>query len=57
MDIQTELRGRTDALYALLERRGLDGALFVGNSAVGTPAYDASGTLRTIGSTIISRPW
>ena len=39
MDIQTELRGRTDALYALLERRGLDGALFVGNSAVGTPAY------------------
>ena len=39
MDIQTELRSRTEALYALLERQGLDGALFVGNSAVGTPAY------------------
>ena len=39
MDIVTELRRRQRAVEELLKRRGLDAALFVGNSAVGPQAY------------------
>lgn len=39
MDIVTELRSRQAALGPILDKHGLDAMLFVGNSAVGTPAY------------------
>lgn len=39
MDIKQELHRRYEALGDILEKRRLDGALFVGNSAVGNLAY------------------
>ena len=39
MDIAKELALRQEALGGIMEQRRLDAALFVGNSAVGTPAY------------------